>query len=41
MRLDEKGKTTRRIDVHDHIAAARAHHALDGIGADHSDTLIR
>jgi 2,4'-dihydroxyacetophenone dioxygenase len=41
MWLDEDGNTTGHYDVFDYIAAARAHYASNGIGADYVDTLIR
>jgi 2,4'-dihydroxyacetophenone dioxygenase len=41
MWLDEDGNTTGHYDVYDYIAAARAHYAAVGIGADYVDTLIR
>jgi 2,4'-dihydroxyacetophenone dioxygenase len=39
--LDENGNGTAHYDVHDYIAAARAHYASNGIGADFVDTLFR
>jgi 2,4'-dihydroxyacetophenone dioxygenase len=41
MWLDENGETTGHYDVHDYMAAARAHYDKVGIGADYVDTLIR
>jgi 2,4'-dihydroxyacetophenone dioxygenase len=41
MWLDESGATVGHYDVFDYIAAARAHYASNGIGADYVDTLIR
>jgi len=41
MWLDDDGNTIGHYDVHDYIAAARAHYAANGIGADYVDTLIR
>ena len=41
MWLDEAGNTIGHYDVFDYIAAARAHYAAVGIGADYVDTLIR
>jgi 2,4'-dihydroxyacetophenone dioxygenase len=41
MWLDDEGKTVGHYDVHDYMAAARAHYAANGIGADYVDTLIR
>ena len=38
---DEEGNTTGHYDVFDYMAAARAHYASNGIGADYVDTLIR
>ncbi len=39
--LDENGASVGHFDVHDYIAAARAHYAANGIGADYVDTLFR
>jgi 2,4'-dihydroxyacetophenone dioxygenase len=39
--LDEDGKGVAHYDVHDYIAAARAHYQANGIGADYVDTLFR
>ena len=39
--LDEDGNIVAMYDVHDYIAAARAHYASNGIGADYVDTLFR
>jgi 2,4'-dihydroxyacetophenone dioxygenase len=39
--LDENGNNTGHFDVHDYMAAARAHYASNGIGAQYIDTLIR
>ena len=41
MWLDEQGNTVGHYDVFDYMAAARAHYASNGIGADYVDTLIR
>lgn len=41
MWLDDEGKTIGHFDVFDYMAAARAHYATNGIGADYVDTLIR
>ena len=39
--LDEEGQTIGHYDVHDYIAEARAHYALNGIGEEYLDTLLR
>jgi 2,4'-dihydroxyacetophenone dioxygenase len=39
--LDEDGKSIGHYDVHDYIAAARAHCAANDIGADYVATLFR
>ena len=39
--LDEDGNQVATYDVHDYIAAARAHYASNGIGANYVDTLFR
>jgi 2,4'-dihydroxyacetophenone dioxygenase len=39
--LDEDGNSNGHYDVHDYIAAARAHYGTNGIGADYVDTLFR
>ena len=39
--LDENGNSVGHYDVHDYIAAARAHYDKVGIGADYVDTLFR
>jgi len=41
MWLDDEGETIGHYDVHDYMAAARAHYEKVGIGADYVDTLIR
>jgi len=39
--LDETGATIGHHDAYDYIAAARAHYASNGVGADYVDSLLR